>query len=149
MRLWLWPKIDDLDSAQGAARGGTGASAIVAAVTGIAAILSIIYRKPILGLDGWSLVDAGLFVFIAWRISKMSRTWAIIGLGLYLLEVGERLVNAPGKAIGVITIVFILAFISAIRGTFAFHRYRKQETYPQSPRPTTPEPNIRPPQQPL
>jgi len=135
---WIWPKIEDVNTAETAVRGGIGASAIIAAVTGIAAILSIAYRKPILGLDGWALVDAALFAFAAWRIHKMSRTWAIVGLSLYLLEVADRFASRPGGAVGVLTIIFILAFISAIRGTFAFHRYRKQESHPESPVAATP-----------
>jgi hypothetical protein len=50
-----------------------------------------------------------------------------LGLVLYLLEVGERLVNRPSGAVGIITIIVILAFIGGIRGAFAFHRYNKQE----------------------
>jgi len=91
------------------------------------AILSLVYKKPILGFDGLALIDAGLFALVAWRIHKMSRTWAIIGLVLYLLDGVERLINSPSGAIGVITIIIVLAFIGGIRGTFAFHRYNKHE----------------------
>jgi hypothetical protein len=93
----------------------------VAALTGLLAVLSIVYRKPILGVNGWSLVDCALFVLIAWRISKLSRTWAVIGICLYVLEaIGS--VGSRGGGIGVLTIVFILAYINALRGTFAYPR---------------------------
>ena len=124
---WYWPEIDDASSAEDAVRFAVGASLFIAGVTTLLAVLSLIYQKPVFGLNGWSLVDAGLFAVVAWRIHKMSRAWSIVGLLLYLLEVGERLVSGVGGAVGVLTIVFILGFVGAIRGTFAFHRYRKVE----------------------
>lgn len=122
-----WPKIEDVSTAKDAVLGAVGASLFVSAVTALLAILSLIYKKPILGLDGWALVDAGLFALIAWRIHKMSRTWAVIGLALYSLEIGDMLINRPSGAVGILTIFFILAFIGGVRGAFAFHRYSKQE----------------------
>ncbi len=125
-----WPEIKDTNTAKDAVHGAAAVSVFIAAITGLLAILSLVYKKPILGLDGLALVDAGLFALIAWRIYKMSRTWAVIGLVLYLLESGERLVSHPSAAVGVMTIIFILAFIGGIRGAFAFHRYNKQEIQP-------------------
>jgi hypothetical protein len=121
-----WPEIKDTATAKDAVLGAAAVSAFVAAITGLLAILSLIYKKPILGLDGLALVDAGLFALVAWRIYRMSRTWAVIGLLLYLLGAGWRLVNRPSAAVGVMTIIFILAFIGGIRGTFAFHKYQKE-----------------------
>jgi hypothetical protein len=110
---WFWPAIEDESSAEAAANAAVGVSAFIAAVTALLSIMSIAYRKPIGGIDGWGLVDALIFVVIAWRIRRMSRAWAIVGLLMYLLEVGYKLVESPSSgAIGVLTIVFIL-FISA------------------------------------
>jgi hypothetical protein len=124
---WYWPKIQDETSAEAAVKPAVGVSAFVAAVSGLIAVLSIAYRKPILGINGWSLVDALLFVVIAWRIGKMSRAWAVVGLLMYLVEVGSS------GALGVLTIIFILTYINAIRGAFAYHRYRKAESNPLAP----------------
>jgi len=124
---WYWPKIQDETSAEAAVKPAFGVSAFVAAVSGLIAVLSIAYRKPILGINGWSLVDALLFVVIAWRIGKMSRAWAVVGLLMYLVEVGSS------GALGVLTIIFILTYINAIRGAFAYHRYRKAESNPLAP----------------
>lgn len=121
-----WPEIKDLSTAKDAVLGAVAVSIFVAAISGLLAILSLIYKKPILGINGLSLVDAALFALVAWRIRKMSRTWSIIGLMLYLVEVGERVVNHPSGAVGVLTIIFILAYIGGIRGAFGFHRYTKQ-----------------------
>jgi hypothetical protein len=125
---WYWPTIEDDNSAEAATKAAVGASGFIAAVTALLSILSLIYHKSVFGLDGWGLVDALLFVVIAWRIHKMSRTWAILGLLTYLLEVGYKLATNPSGAFGVLTIIFILAFIGAIRGTFAYHQYRKADT---------------------
>jgi hypothetical protein len=99
------------------------------------AILSIVYRQPILGLDAWGLIDAVIFAWMAWRISKASRAWAIVGLLMYLLEVGYKLVTNPSGALGVLTIIFILTYINAIRGAFAYHRFRRAENQLAPPAP--------------
>jgi hypothetical protein len=130
---WYWPTIEDESSAKHATRAAVGVSGFIAAVTALAAVLSIVYRKPMLGLDGWGLVDAVIFALIAWRISKVSRVWAIVGLLMYLVEVGYKLATNPSGALGVLTIISILAYINAIRGAFAYHRYRKAETNPLAP----------------
>jgi len=130
---WYWPTIEDDSSAEQATKAAVGVSGFIAAVTALAAILSIVYHKPIFGLDGWGLVDAVIFALIAWRISKMSRAWAVVGLLMYLLEVGYKLATNPTGALGVLTIVFILMYTGAIRGTFAHHRYRKADSEPLAP----------------
>jgi len=130
---WYWPTIEDDSSAEHATKAAVGVSGFIACVTALVAVLSIVYHKPIIGLDGWGLVDAVIFAVIAWRISKVSRAWAIVGLLMYLLEVGYKLATNPSGALGILTIIFILAYISAIRGAFAYHRYRKAENQASTP----------------
>jgi hypothetical protein len=129
---WYWPRIDDQGSAEGATKPAVGTSAFVAAVTGLLAVLSIVYHRPIFGLTGGSIVDALLFVVIAWRIKKMSRTWAVLGLLIYLLEIGFNLASSENGAIGIVGVAFILTYVGAVRGTFAFHRYRRM-SHPADP----------------
>jgi hypothetical protein len=130
---WYWPKIEDESSAEAATKPAVGASGVFAALTGLIAILSIIDHRPVLGFDGWSIVDAALFVIIAWRIKKMSRIWAVLGLLIYLFEVGFNVATNKAGAIGVLTLIFVLAYISGIRGTYAFHRYRRMTNAVQPP----------------
>ena len=130
---WYWPTIEDEGSAEHATKAAIGVSGFIAAVTGLAAVLSIVYHKPILGLDGWGLIDAAIFAWIAWRVSKVSRIWAVVGLLMYLMEVGYKLATNPSGALGILTIIFILTYINAIRGAFAYHRYRKAESHPIAP----------------
>src|SRR2546430_9127480 len=41
--------------------------------TGLIGILSLAYRKPVLGLDGWALLGAGFFAVVGWGIGRLSR----------------------------------------------------------------------------
>ncbi len=135
---WYWPSIDDASSAESAIMPAVGVSAFIAAITALGSVLSIVYQKPIFGLDGWGLVDAILFGVASWRIRKLSRGWAIAGLVLYLLEVAYKLLSSSPSAIGVLAVVFILTFIAAIRGTFAYHRYLKvDQATPEQPAPSS------------
>jgi len=59
-------------------------------------------------------------------IRRMSRVAAVIALVIF---VAERLytgtVYGIGAGIGVVAIFWLLAFISGVRGTFAYHHYRQ------------------------
>ena len=123
---WYWKEIADKDSAEDATKAATGISYFIAAVTGLVAVLTFIYSKPILGLNGWSLLDAGLFAVVGWRISKLSRAWAVVGLALYLLETADS-IGRRGLGFSIVSIVFIVAYVNALRGVFAHHRYTKAQ----------------------
>jgi hypothetical protein len=83
-------------------------SGFVAAITGLMAPLSIFQRRPLAGFDGWSLLDAVLFVVIAWRIRRMSGTWAVLGFLIYLLEVVFNFATGKAGAPGVGIVIFLL-----------------------------------------
>ena len=132
---WHWPKIDDAKTARDAALEGVGVSLFVSAVTGGTAVLSILSRKPILGVNEWALFDAALFALVGWRIYRMSRVWAVLGLLLYLAEMAARILqyfeSSGGDSIppfSVVAAIFTLGFVNAVRGTFAFERFNKQAT---------------------
>ncbi len=121
------PDITDSASAKEVASYGVGAALFVTTTTTIVAVLSKYLGHPVLGIDIWALLDALLFGVAAWRIHRMSRSWAVVGLVLYLFEIGERLVHGRIQ-IGLSLIVMLgitLYFINGIRGVFAFHRYDK------------------------
>jgi hypothetical protein len=130
---WYWPKVEDAKTAQTAALEAVGAGLFVTGVTGVAAALSIVYRRPILGIDGGALFDASLFALVSWRVYKMSRTWAVLGLLLYLFEVAWRIAKQVGSSdatfgtgFSPVALILILAFVNGIRGTFAFRRFSRQ-----------------------
>lgn len=117
---WFWPTITGLESAKQSARQGVWASMVVAVVTAGVAILSHV-GVPILDFNLEALVDAALFAIVAWGIHKMSRTAAVGGLGLYLIERIYMWSNHGPK--GFIWVVIItLMYINAIRGTFQYHK---------------------------
>jgi len=123
---WAWKDVDTKDAAHDATRPAVGVSYFIAAATGLFAILSIVYGHAIFGIDGWSLLDAILFTVIGWRIGKLSRAWTVAGLALYLIEVAVS-ISDRGFGPGVLSIVFILMYVNAVRGVFAYHRFVKLE----------------------
>ena len=122
---FLWPKPDSITAAISAAKQGAIACFVVAAITGIIALVSISSRQQIIGLNGWSLIDAALFAIAGLRILRLSRTWSIVGLVLYLAEAGFRLSQGQFSGI-VVMIILIIALINGVRGTFAYrHLYEE------------------------
>ncbi len=78
-------------------------------------------------IDGWALVDAAIFGIIAWGIYRMSRVAAVAGLVGYSLEkiyMQATLGSKVGSGLFV-AVIIILAFINAVRGTFAYHRMKR------------------------
>src|SRR6266403_967693 len=124
-----WATITDTKTANDAAMQGVGASLFVAAVTGLAATLSIVLKHSVLGIDGLGLVDAGLFGVIAWRTYRMSRPWALVGLLLYAVELAMRVKNGFVSIGGLfVAFVIISGFSNGVRGVFGFHRFERVDT---------------------
>ncbi len=126
---WYWNEIGDKYSAKYATTTAVWISYLIAAADALMAILSLAYHRPIIGLNGWALLDAGLFAVVGWRIGRLSRAWAVVGLSLYLLEALAS-IRTRGFAVGslgpgMVAIVFLIAYLNALRGTFAYHKYVK------------------------
>ncbi|SRR5258708_39779425 len=124
---WYWNEISDKDSAKYATTTAVWVSYLFVAGNVLIALLSFAYRKPITGIG--CLLDAGLFAAIGWRIHGLHRSWAVFGLSAYLLgaliSVGVR--GFSGLAGDILAIVFLVTFVNAVRGTFAYHKYVKLE----------------------
>ena len=119
-----WPSVSDQKGARKAAHEGAGAAVFIAAVTTLFAVLSIFDIQIIPGFSPFSLVDAGLFAIVAWRIYKMSRAWAVVGLFLHVVERAYSLylhgiTRGAGMVVGAI---LILGVVNGVRGTFAYSR---------------------------
>lgn len=120
----LVPKIFDVDSAEAAAHHGAYAALFCAVST--AALVMVSWYVPALlpglAIDGTALIDAMLFLFIAWGIAKLSRFAAVCGLLLYVAERWIMFAET-GKVASVWWLVVMLAaFANGIRGTFLYHR---------------------------
>ena len=124
MANWAWPEIIDEDSARDAAHKAGGWAGVVAGLTTLFAIISILGGVSVLGIRAWSLLDAALFAVVAWRVWAGSRAWAITGLSLYCLEVLYGMVTHP-PGIGVLTVIIVLALINGVRGTFGLHKFQE------------------------
>jgi len=116
----LWPKVDTIASAISAAKQGAAACFLVAAITGIIALIAIANQREILGANGWSLLDASLFAIAGWRTLRLSRAWSITAMALYLAEAGFKLYQGAFGGI-VLMMVLITALVNGIRGAFAYH----------------------------
>lgn len=119
---WWWPTISDQTSAIEASKSGFWAAVFVAVVTTLFATISLVIQKEILSIDPWAYLDAFLFAVIAWRIRRYSRTFAVAGLVLFVIE-KALLVQTQGAKGWPMAIVLLLMFVSGVRGVFAYHRF--------------------------
>lgn len=107
--------ISDVQKATEVSRNGAAAAGIVALIT----FGFVVFGN--LGPSG--LLDVGLFALVCWRICKMSRAWAVVGLLLFLAEKAIQLAKGPVPTSGWVVLALLIGgFIGGIRGTFAFHR---------------------------
>jgi hypothetical protein len=131
--ILTFPTIVTLSDAQSTGRHGTWAACFIAGIMSLVALASILGRLPEdFPRDGWALIDAAIFGLIAWGIYRMSRVAAIAGLILYIIEriamhvmLGRSYITAI-----FVTVMFLFAFINAVRGTFAYHRMQNAEKSP-------------------
>lgn len=118
LRELLWPDVSDEVSAETAARNGMYAAFAVATVTALLALVQWIPRA--------SLVDGVLFLCIGFGIRKMSRTAAVAGLVLYVVEQGYAFFQGRGGWNVVLLVILTALFLSAARATFSYHRLKKR-----------------------
>jgi hypothetical protein len=123
-KFTLWPEVGDEQSAVLAARHGFHAAVYCSIVTAIFAVLGG-FGFQIMDFNLWNLTDAGLMALLAFGIRRMSRTAAVIAL-LYYVAGRIDLWAEYGSQNPVIAGIFVLMFLSAVRGTFAYHRLKPQ-----------------------
>jgi hypothetical protein len=123
MANWAWPEIIDEDSARDAAHMAGGWAGVVAGLTTLFAIISIIGDVSVMGAGPLSLVDAALFAVVGWQTWRGSRAFAVAGLSLYGLEICYGILSHR-YGIGVLTFVILLAFVNGVRGTFGLHKFK-------------------------
>jgi len=125
---FFWPKITDLPSATAASDLGFWAAVAVATITTVFATIALVANTYILAIDAWAYFDAVLFALIAWRIRRRSGAFAVAGLCLFIFEKLIQFSQPEVASSGaVMALLFLLFFINGVRGTFAFHRYSREE----------------------
>lgn len=123
----IWPRISDKESARTAIKDGVWAALVIVFFDVVIAVYTLTVRQKFAGhYDAWILVDGFLFAVIAWRMWRNSRAWSVIALVLMALEIEDKLRSAS-STFGVVTVLLFLAFLNAVRGTFAFHRHTARE----------------------
>jgi hypothetical protein len=123
-RTAFWPDVSTEAGAARATKQAFWAAVIVAVVTMFFAALSL------LGLDASALIDAVLFGVIAFGLHKKLRTAAVCGLVLYGIE-RVYMWSTVGFTNPVVPLVLTLAFISGVRGTYAWQRLRRSAASPE------------------
>ncbi len=118
----LWPAVGDEQAAVLAARQGFHAAVYCSIVTAVLAVLGG-FGFQILDFNLWCLTDAGLMALLALGIRRMSRVAALIAF-VYYVAGRIDLWAEYGLQSPIIAGFFVLMFVSAIRGTFAYHRLK-------------------------
>src|SRR5579862_200726 len=127
---WYWNEISDKESAKYATTTAVWISYLLAVVAALTAVYRLDHHESVNGVNGGlALLDAALFLVIGWRISRLSRAWAVVGLCFYLLEwsisVATRAYTAGDVPRDILAIVFLAVYVNAVRGTFAYHTHVK------------------------
>ena len=117
------PEINSRESAIQVTRQGVVAAAFTCVTTVIVGLLSI------LGFSPYSLVDAIIFAIVAWRIYRLSFSWSVIGLVLFIIEKGAQLFSSttvhPNMFGWIIAAVLVMCYVNSIRATW-FLRKNKE-----------------------
>lgn len=128
-RSSFFPAITDMESARKAGKQGAWAAFFGAGVTAVIATIAAFRPQATaaFGIGVWAFLDAAVFLGLGVGIWRMSRTCAVLGLAFYALERIVMALDRPataGKGI-VLVVILVLAYVNGIRGTFAFHRFKK------------------------
>lgn len=91
----------------------------LAAVLFVLTTLSLWSEQRILGLTEWSYLDAGVMAVIAFGLFRLSRVAAVAGLVVFILG---RLAMGLNQRGYVVALIFFVALVNGVRGTFAYHR---------------------------
>jgi hypothetical protein len=118
---WFWPSLNDIDGARDACRLGMWCAIIVAGITALFAGLALA-GVSVMRIQASAFVDAALFAGIAFGIYKYSRVAAVAGFALFLIEKIYQVIQQGPLGAGVLGIIFLIGFLNAMRGTFAYHK---------------------------
>jgi hypothetical protein len=125
-----WPDVSTIESAKSAARQGMWAAIVVAGFTVFLVVLAMAGTEGIAGtFDETALIDAAAFALIAFGIYRFSRTAAVLGLVIFVVE-RIYLWSVIGVKGPILAIIITLAFVTSVRGTFAYHKLKMIEAAP-------------------
>jgi hypothetical protein len=116
---WYWPPVHNSDTARAAALTSSYFVLLIGAMTAATALRTNAQVAI-------PLADAIIYGGLALLMRRMSRVAAVLALALFLLGHGYEIYTS-GVTLGIFVSVFIAGGIaSGVRGTIAFHRYKRQ-----------------------
>jgi len=119
-RNWLWPEINDSESAAAAGREGAAVAFAIAGITAVFAVLAFFDVTNVVSPWAWS--DACVMALLGFFILRMSRSAAVIALAWFVAARIQGAV-AHGFASNVLLgLILLVGFVSGIRGTVAYHQ---------------------------
>jgi len=126
---FLWPDIENANDAHKACASAAGIAFFVAAATGLLTWLQTSGKINLFpGIDNTAYLDVVLFTIIGAGLCLHSRIAAVAGLLLYIAErvfmIQSYGFNA-GQVAGIL--IFGLSFVNGVRGSFAWHVYKKSQ----------------------
>ncbi len=117
--------IDSIESAKKAVAQGYGVAYVIAVLTAGVALFALATDQSIGGIDAWAMLDALLFAVIGLGMQFYSRTAAVAGLVLFILEKTFQFSEGQISGAGIgIAIVFLFGLINGVRGTFAYQNFQ-------------------------
>ena len=128
----LWPRIANREDARRIAGSAVKWYVILAVFSAAFGIVSLVSGEPItrspsdarIVASAWSLVDAAIFGFIAYKIGSLSLSWSIAGLGLAVLSMLLALGSGDLSPIALIVEFYIvLRFVNAVRAALAWRKF--------------------------
>jgi hypothetical protein len=88
------------------------------------------WRDFDMSLRGVVLELAIFYVIVGWRLHKNSRIFAVLGLLVTVYFYRDKFTSFPGA---ILPALVILLLVNAVRATFLFHGYEKEEKESQIP----------------
>jgi hypothetical protein len=119
----IWPDTDHIDGAEAAAKQGMWVAFFLATMSLITGLMGLQFAPGVLWGTG-NLIDAVVFFVVAYGLTQMSRTAAVVGLtyfayGLWLMF------DQTGEAGNFLTIFILLGLANGARGAFKYHSLNK------------------------
>jgi hypothetical protein len=122
---WYWNEIGGEISARYATSTAVWVSYLLAAGSLLRTIVGTFHHDAAISIA--FLLQAGLFLIIGIQISRLSRSWALCGLFIYVLDALIGIVDrgsASGSlAASIVAVIFAITYVNAVRGAFAYHKY--------------------------
>ncbi|HXY86587.1 MAG TPA: hypothetical protein VEH52_14020 [Gaiellaceae bacterium] len=125
-RAW-WPDLSEPGAAERSLKAATVVAYLVAAVTGIVALLALLDVTSL--VSPWYLVVALVFAVIGFFISRRSRTAAVSGLTLYVVGAIANVVATGGVGV-VVALIFTMYLLNGVRAAYHLARVAQEPAEP-------------------